>query len=119
LKVLLDSCISSKTEVSLMNDGYDVEWTGNWSKDPGDKAILQYAHQHKRILVTLDKDFGELVIVYQKPHSGILRLVDLSVKEQARICQYVLKNYGEELLNGAIITSEINRIRVRPSESKE
>jgi predicted nuclease of predicted toxin-antitoxin system len=29
--------------------------------------------------VTLDKDFGELAVVYGHPHAGIIRLVDFSI----------------------------------------
>ena len=36
---------------------------GDWPTDPGDDDILTYAYQEDRILVTLDKDFGELAIV--------------------------------------------------------
>jgi predicted nuclease of predicted toxin-antitoxin system len=45
--------------------------------DKGDIAILQQAYDEGRILVTLDKDFGELVIMQQLPHAGLIRLVDL------------------------------------------
>jgi hypothetical protein len=44
--------------------GHDVVWAGEWHEDPGDEEILERAHVEGRILVTLDKDFGELAIVY-------------------------------------------------------
>jgi predicted nuclease of predicted toxin-antitoxin system len=53
---------------------HDVIWSGLWPKDPGDIAILAAAHSEQRILVTLDKDFGELAILKGLPHSGIVRL---------------------------------------------
>ena len=43
--------------------------------------FLAKAHYEGRILVTLDKDFGELAIVKGKPHSEILRLVNLSARQ--------------------------------------
>ena len=52
---------------------------GNWPEDPGDEEILEYAYKEGRILVTLDKDFGELAIVHDTPHSGILRIVNFPV----------------------------------------
>ncbi|MFW6147662.1 MAG: DUF5615 family PIN-like protein [Thermodesulfobacteriota bacterium] len=33
-----------------------------WPEDPGDEEILARAHNKECILVTLDKDFGELAI---------------------------------------------------------
>jgi hypothetical protein len=43
---------------------------------------LGRAHSEGRILVTLDKDFGELIIVHRMPHSGILRVVDIAARKQ-------------------------------------
>lgn len=53
--------------------------------DPGDEEILRLALTEKRILVTLDKDFGELAIVKGMPHCGIIRLVNISAKKQAMV----------------------------------
>jgi predicted nuclease of predicted toxin-antitoxin system len=78
LKVLLDSCVWGGVRKGLSDAGHDVVWAGDWSTDPGDEEILDRAHQEVRVLVTLDKDFGELAIVRGLPHSGLSRLVDLS-----------------------------------------
>jgi predicted nuclease of predicted toxin-antitoxin system len=67
-------------QTELVAAGYDVVWTGDWSEDPGDEAILATAYSENRILVTLDKDFGELAIVRGTAHCGILRLVNLSTR---------------------------------------
>jgi len=91
-----------------------VVWSGDWAKDPGDEEILATAYREGRILVTLDKDFGELAIVRGFPHCGIVRLVNLSSQEQAAVCLQVLKRYGEELQIGAVVTAEVGRVRIRP-----
>lgn len=116
MKVLLDSCINQGIKRYFQESGYDVEWCGDWQNDPGDQRILQYAYQQKQILVTLDKDFGELAIVKRIPHCGILRLVNLSFKEQVEIGLRILNRHGNELLAGGIITAKQNRIRIRPAE---
>ncbi len=61
----------------------------------------------------LDGDFGELVIVRGLPHSGILRLVDVSIRRQAAVCLHVLDMYSNELEAGAIVTAEPSRVRIR------
>lgn len=94
--------------------GHDVIWTGEWESDPGDEEILEHVNAQGRILVTLDKDFGELAIVHHKPHCGIVRLVGFSAQDQAATCVKVLERYGAELLNGALVTAEPSRIRIRP-----
>ncbi|KON75671.1 Toxin-antitoxin system, toxin component, PIN family, partial [Leptospira kirschneri serovar Mozdok] len=47
------------------------------------------------------------------PHCGIIRLVNLSSKEQMRVSLYVLKLHEKELLSGAIITASLNKLRLR------
>ncbi|WP_424945075.1 hypothetical protein [Candidatus Thiosymbion oneisti] len=68
-------------------------------------------------MITLDKDFGELAIVKGQLHNGIVRLVDIRAREQGKYCLLVLERYHRELLDGAIVVLQANRIRIRPSES--
>lgn len=114
MRLLLDTCLSGKTADILRASGHDVVWTGSWSADPGDVAILARARDEQRILVTLDKDFGELAIVRGEPHCGIVRLVDCSVARQAATCEIVLARHGESLVQGGIVTAEPGRLRFRP-----
>jgi predicted nuclease of predicted toxin-antitoxin system len=116
MKLLLDSCVSNKVRDVLQNAGHNTIWAGDWEKDPGDEEILATAHTEGRVLITLDKDFGELAIVREIPHSGILRLVNLSLKQQAANCIQVLEKYSDELQAGAIVTAEAGRVRIRLPE---
>ena len=115
MKVLLDTCVWGGVRKTLSEAGHDVVWAGDWSSDPGDEEILHRAHQDSRVLVTLDKDFGELAIVRGQSHAGIVRLVALSTSQQAEVCVAVLTRYGPELNAGAIVTAEASRVRVRPA----
>ena len=65
MRLLLDTCIRSGVAVDLEAAGHDVEWSGNWAQDPGDEEILAYARLHSRILMRLNKDFGESVVALQ------------------------------------------------------
>ncbi|MGZ9075542.1 MAG: DUF5615 family PIN-like protein, partial [Burkholderiaceae bacterium] len=58
-------------------------WSGDWPSDPGDEEILTRAHADRRVLITLDKDFGELAIVRGIPHSGLVRLAGIRLMSQA------------------------------------
>jgi predicted nuclease of predicted toxin-antitoxin system len=115
LRVLLDTCVWGGVRKRLSESGHDVVWAADWSTDPGDEEILRRARQESRVLVTLDKDFGELAIVRGQPHSGIVRLVALSTSQQSEMCAAVLAKYEPELEAGAIVTAEAGRIRVRPA----
>ncbi len=119
MRMLLDSCVSGKLLGPMGSAGHDVAWVGDWERDPGDEEILGRAHEDGRILVTLDKDFGELAVVRGMPHSGIVRLAGLSLKDHAAVCLEVLELHGAELEAGAIVTAEPGRLRVRPPEEPE
>lgn len=114
MKLLLDTCIWGPARGELESEGHDVVWVGEWSEDPGDEEILAHAAREGRVLVTLDKDFGELAVVRGKHHAGIVRLVGFSARKQAQVCARILERYGAELAAGALITVEPGRVRLRP-----
>jgi predicted nuclease of predicted toxin-antitoxin system len=95
---------------------HDVIAAADWDKDPGDAVILQHAHEQNRILITLDKDFGELAIVHEIAHSGIIRLHGFPARSQADVCHEILTRYRDELIAGAIVTADPKRVRVRTSK---
>ena len=115
MRLLLDTCVWGGAVMELQAAGHDVIWAGAWEADPGDEAILAIAHRECRVLVTLDKDFGELAIVREQPHSGILRLVGIAARRQAITCQQVLDTHGDQLRSSAIITAGYGRLRIRES----
>ena len=114
MKVLLDTCVWGGAVGPLTGAGHDVVWSGDWPEDPGDEEILARAYREQRVLVTLDKDFGELAILRGQPHCGIVRLVGFRARQQAVVCLRVLELRGEELRRGAIVTAEPGRLRTRP-----
>ena len=113
MKVLLDSCVWGGAREVIAGAGYDVAWVGDWEGDPGDAAILALAHTENRVLVTLDKDFGELAIVKGAPHAGIVRLVGVRAREQGPTAVQVLVAQAHDLEGRAILTVEPDRVRVR------
>jgi predicted nuclease of predicted toxin-antitoxin system len=71
MRLLIDTCVWGGAAGELRAAGHDVVWSGDWSEDPGDAEILAKAYDENRVLVTLDKDFGELAIVFGQPHCGL------------------------------------------------
>ena len=116
MRLLLDSCIAPGTADILRQAGHDVEWVGEWQEDPGDEEILAQALVATRVLVTLDKDFGELAVVFGRPHCGILRIVNHRASQQASVTQQIIKLHGQELESGALITAEPGKVRIRPAD---
>ena len=114
MRVLLDACVWGGAVSVLRSEGHDVDWVGDWSADPGDERLMATARAGGQILVTLDKDFGELAVAYRRPHCGTVRLVNLNARSQGRVCAAVLGRYGDELARGAIATVDAGRVRIRP-----
>lgn len=112
-KILLDSCIWSGARQVLEDAGYDCKWVGDFLKDPGDQAIMEIAVKENRIIITQDKDFGELAIFRNVPHHGIIRLVAFRSLLQGEVSLSVLRNYRADLERKAIITIDKNKVRVR------
>jgi predicted nuclease of predicted toxin-antitoxin system len=116
MKVLLDTCVWGGVKEFLQSRGYDVVWVGDWDTDPGDEAILDYAFREQRVLITLDKDFGEWAILHRRSHFGIIRLVGFRAQEQGRVCNHILQDYQSELAQNPLITVEPDRVRIRYPE---
>jgi predicted nuclease of predicted toxin-antitoxin system len=60
--------------------------------------------------------FGGKPIIRDRPHSGIMRLLDIAARRQAKYCLSVLTKYGADLARGAIVTIDTRRTRVRLSD---
>ncbi|MDA1337398.1 MAG: DUF5615 family PIN-like protein [bacterium] len=60
-KLLLDENISIRVAKALRQEGYNVFSIGEEAAGLNDSAVLAIARKEKRIVITLDKDFGALV----------------------------------------------------------
>jgi predicted nuclease of predicted toxin-antitoxin system len=117
--LLLDTCVWGGALPVLAAMGHDTIWSGNWKNDPGDSAILNAAYEQSRILVTLDKDFGELAILRGQPHAGIVRLSGFRSSQMATIIDHLLRTYHKELGQGAIITANPSQVRIRKAPTED
>ncbi len=113
MKFLVDTCISSFAVRALRDAGYDVVWVPETGKDPGDTVILKMAVDEGRVLVTADKDFGDLVFVFGHSHSPIIRIVDIPAREQGAILLRLVQTHPSDIEQKAMITVDRHRVRVR------
>jgi predicted nuclease of predicted toxin-antitoxin system len=115
MKFLLDVCCSSHSLRHFLTErGHDVGLVSEVDARASDEAVLAMAYEQGGIVITEDKDFGELIAVQRRPHSGIIRFLELSVSEQVAAMQEVLTQYRSELESGSMIVVTRGRIRVRP-----
>ena len=46
MKLLVDSCAGRRLAAALRLGGHDVDFVGDWQKDPGDGEILEAVLTH-------------------------------------------------------------------------
>ncbi|MBM3211503.1 hypothetical protein FJZ33_04730 [Candidatus Poribacteria bacterium] len=113
MKFLVDICAGKRLADWLRDHGYDVLEVRDRAPTMEDDKILQWAYIEKRVVVTMDKDFGTLAVALNQPHNGIVRLPDVPVLERQRMMDQVILNHSQDLENCAIITVSRKHIRVR------
>lgn len=117
MKFLIDRCAGSRLAEWLRLQGHDVVESRERGPDPGDRTILGWAASEGRILVTMDKDFGEFIFVEGASHSGMVRLPDVPAEERILLMEKILTDHSPELSKQSIITVSGDRIRIsRPPE---
>ena len=91
--------------------------------DPGidDAQVLEIANSCDAVLLTSDKDFGELVFRQGLLHAGVVlyRLAGLASERKAGLLLSVLQTHGDAL-RGAFTLVSPTQVRIRPrlSESR-
>jgi len=56
----------------------------------------------RRILMTMDKDFGQLIFVGKTPHCGLVRLPDVPAARRIELMERLLRDHTKKLADGAI-----------------
>lgn len=110
MKFLLDVPVGRAIADWLREEGYDVVEVRQIAPHLPDSAILQVALQENRIIITMDKDFGELA---GHSHCGIIRLPDVPILARKALLESILQNHSDALNRGALITVGRQKIRIR------
>lgn len=99
---------------ALRESGYDVLWVRQDAPGSTDAEVLETAQEQDRILITFDKDFGELAFRSKRPAaSGIIlfRTPMNSPAEVARLISDVIRS--REDWKGHLSVVETNKVRMR------
>ena len=114
MKFLVDECTGMSVVVYLRDAGYDVLEVAGYMPQATDAEILRCAVNEDRIVVTNDKDFGEMVFRGGRAHRGVilLRLHDERGENKVRVLSNVLAQIGDRLPDCYVVATEIGfRIR--------
>ncbi len=98
----------------LRGDGHEVSYVAEMQKGVTDEQVLRTATVGQAILVTQDKDFGELVFRQKLAAGGILliRLAGASALEKAELVSTAVRDHGSEMAHAFSVISK-NSLRIR------
>jgi len=99
----------------LRDDGHDVLAVAEMAPSIRDETVLAQANQREDLLLTGDKDFGELVFRQHRVTAGVvlIRLAGLSAGAKAGIVSTAMREHGTELLHAFTVISP-GMVRIRP-----
>ncbi len=112
MRFLVDECAGPKVAKWLLDDGHAVFSIFDSARGTSDDEILNKAFNENWILITTDKDFGEMVFRERRQHRGVvfLRLVDERAVNKIVVLQELLKNHAERLPERFVTVTE-SRVR--------
>ena len=115
MRFLADECCDAALVDALREDAHDVLYAVESLRGVSDEVILSRAFSEGRILLTEDKDFGELVYRLKRPARGIVLLRFDVADRDLKIprLRHLLKWQGERL-PGAFSVLEPDKVRIRP-----
>jgi predicted nuclease of predicted toxin-antitoxin system len=115
MKFLLDVNVAGSVSKYLQESGHDIAEVINEDPRMPDKAILEWALNENRIIVTTDKDFEQLIWQQGKNHCGVLRIENLPRLERMALVKDVLMQHAEDLKSGSIVIATQKKYRIRKS----
>ena len=120
MRLLLDACAASRSmQETLTGLIHDVQSALVRAPRATDEELLALALAEDRILVTEDKDFGELVFVRRLPHPCIIRFSAMPIAEKVAAMRQLMESQTEAMQTGNIIVVTRTRVRIRRSEPGE
>lgn len=87
MRLLADENFPGEAVEALRKHGHDVVWVQTDAPGCGDTEVLQRAQREQRILLTFDKDFGELAFRAGLPASCGIVLFRISAPSAGRVAQ--------------------------------
>jgi predicted nuclease of predicted toxin-antitoxin system len=119
MNILADENIAFSVITRLRADGHFVELMAEIAKGDPDTSVLDIANQRNAVVLTEDKDFGELIMRHQMQAVGVvlIRLNGFSPIERAEIISRVIRVH-ESKLSGAFTVIRPRTVRIRPNPYK-
>lgn len=116
MKFIVDESAGAAVAAYLRNGGYDIVVVGDDMPQALDADILARAASEGRVVLTNDKDFGELAFRSGQAHRGIVlfRLRDESAEARVGVLRLLLAHHPDQLENHFVVVTETG-VRIRPA----
>lgn len=114
MNFVADESLDLPMILKLRENKYIVFSIAEESPGIDDDTVLGIAYNSKSILLTQDKDFGELVFRLGKAHNGIVlfRLAGINPYIKAKLCLDVITHFGEKI-PGSFTVVYKNFVKIR------
>jgi predicted nuclease of predicted toxin-antitoxin system len=108
MRFVVDECIGPIVARWLRQFQHDVLSIYDEARGLDDDRILQKAAVDNRILITADKDFGEMIFREGKLHKGVilLRLEDERNASKIKVLERLLEQYANQLAGNFVVVTE-------------
>ncbi|PSF31166.1 hypothetical protein C7H19_23185 [Aphanothece hegewaldii CCALA 016] len=111
MKIVADANTQSYIVKQLRSDGHDLIWIVEIAPSISDQQVLAIANDNQALLLTNDKDFGEMVFREKlSSYYGIilLRLDGLTTEQKCLIVSSFIKNNENKLANTFTVITPTN-----------
>jgi predicted nuclease of predicted toxin-antitoxin system len=111
----MDVGVGKLSEHWLADHGHDVVAVRNLNPAMDDDEILAIAVTEQRLVITMDKGFGERVIRHEAANAGVLllRLDEANSREKVAVIAKIFSEHDQELL-GNFSVYKNGRLRIHP-----
>lgn len=111
---LADESLDQQIVIHLRKDGHEVIAVAEMEPGITDEAVLNWANKRGAVLITADKDFGEIVFRQRQMTNGVIlvRMIGLDQKTKAELVSEALQDHLGELVGSfTVVTPGHLRIR--------
>ena len=116
MRFIVDECVGPTVASWLEDEGHNVVCISHSGRGSEDSVILSRSIEEKRVVITNDRDFGDLVFRDLRSHCGIIliRSEDETSANKIRCLKYCFDHISEDLSTLFIVISEkTSRISIR------
>lgn len=111
---LADESVDHQIVIQLRRDGHEVIAVAEMEPGITDDAVFHWANKRGAVLITADKDFGEIVFRQRQMANGVIliRLIGLDQETKAELVSKVLLEHLGRLVGSfTVVTPRHLRIR--------